>query len=74
MDVVGGSISFVVPSDTPDNQVFQNSFLERYLNGTLKLENGMELSFWINAGASGIDLRALRSRVGKGRGPRPNKN
>jgi hypothetical protein len=73
MDVVGGSISFVVPSDAPDKDVFQNAFLERYLNGTLQLENGKELSFWITAGASGIDIRALRSRVGKRKGPRPNR-
>ena len=74
LDVMGGTLSFIVPSDIPDNQVFQNQFLERYLSGTLKLENGMELDFWINAGAHGIDVRALRSRVGKKRGPRPNRN
>ncbi len=72
LDVTGGTLSFIVPSDTPDHQVFQSQYFERYLNGVLKLENGLELNFWVNSGALGIDIRTVGSQPAKQLGSSPN--
>ncbi len=57
LDVVGGTVSFVVPSDVPDDEITKIEYIERHVNGVLQLENGAELLFWIIGGAYGVDLR-----------------
>ncbi len=63
LDVTGGTISFVVPDDVPDEKVFENNLSERYVCCKLKLENGAEMSLWINAGADGVDLRLIGTKA-----------
>ncbi len=57
LDVVGGTLSFAVPSDVPDDQVMEKNLADRFICCSLKLENGAELCVWINEGASGVDVR-----------------
>ncbi len=57
LDVTGGCVSFVVPSNIPDDQVMEKNLADRFICCNLKLENGAELSVWINEGASGVDVR-----------------
>lgn len=59
LDVLGGTISFVVPEDVPDDKVFERNMTERYVCCRLKLETGAEMALWINAGAEGVDLRLI---------------
>ncbi len=57
LDIVGGTVSFAVPSSVPDDLVTEKTLADRFLCCTLKLENGAELNVWINEGANGVDLR-----------------
>ena len=57
LDVVSGSLTFVVPSDVPDDQVMEKNLADRFICCNLKLENGAEMCLWINEGASGVDVR-----------------
>ncbi len=57
LEVVSGQVSFIVPTQVPDDRVVQKSLMERYLNCVLILENGAELALWINEGACGVDVR-----------------
>jgi hypothetical protein len=59
LDIVGGTVSFAVPSNVPDDEVAENNLADRFLCCTLKLENGAELDVWINEGANGVDLRLV---------------
>jgi hypothetical protein len=73
LDVAGGCVSFVVPSNVPDDQVLEKNLADRFICCNLKLENGAELSVWINEGASGVDVRLLpgkKSRVKAAAGKR----
>lgn len=63
LDVVGGSLSFIVPDDVSDDKVFEDNLSDRYICCKLKLENGAEMSLWINAGAEGVDLRLMGSKA-----------
>lgn len=49
-DVVGGTISFVVPPDLADDQVLQANWIGRDAYCVLKLENRAELELWISDG------------------------
>jgi hypothetical protein len=57
LNVVSGAISFMVPSDVPDDEVTQDQYLERFVNCTLQLENGAQLLVWINSGSSGVEVQ-----------------
>jgi hypothetical protein len=57
MEVTGGTVSLVVPSRVPDDQVMQDKYLERFVACTLTLENGAQLLIWINAGAHGVEVQ-----------------
>ncbi len=57
LDVRSGRVKFLVPADVPDDKLIQNEFLERFFHCVLELENGAELSIWINEGSHGVDLR-----------------
>jgi len=59
LDVVGGTLSFVVPSNVPDDQIMEKNLADRYICCNLTLENGAQLCVWINEGASGVDVRLL---------------
>ncbi len=62
LDIVGGTVSFAVPSNVPDDEVSENNLADRFLCCTLKLENGAELSLWINEGANGVDVRLMPAK------------
>ncbi len=62
LDIVGGTVSFAVPSSVPDDQVAEKNLADRFLCCTLKLENGAELNVWINEGANGVDLRLVPAK------------
>ncbi len=62
LDIVGGCVSFAVPSSVPDDQVMEKNMADRFLCCTLKLENGAELSLWINEGANGVDVRLMPAK------------
>ncbi len=68
-DVIGGSVSFIAPSNVPDDKLFENNLSDRYLCCSLKLEGGAELCLWINQDANDIDLRLRGPR--KARKPEP---
>jgi hypothetical protein len=68
LNVVGGAISFVVPSSVPDHKVTQEQYLERLVNCTLQLENGAQLLLWINADAHGVQVQVEPARTYERRG------
>lgn len=53
LSVKGGRVVFVVPSETPDDQVTENP---SFTIGELELENGMVLTFWVCGSATGADV------------------
>ncbi len=57
LDVIRGTVSFIVPADTPDDQLHKHGAIDRYVFCHLLLENGSELNLWINEGADGVDVR-----------------
>ncbi len=57
LEVVKGTVSFLVPVETPDDQLHKHGQLERYVHCQLKLENGTELNLWVHEGAEGVDVR-----------------
>lgn len=63
LNIVGGAISFVAPSNVPDDEVTQEKYLERFINCTLQLENGAQLLIWINAGAHGVEVQVEPPRA-----------
>ncbi len=68
LDVVGGSVSFVAPSDVPDEEVISQNLADRFICCNLKLENGASLCIWINEGANGVDFRLTPAKKAR---PRP---
>ncbi|MGB8648917.1 MAG: hypothetical protein WCF84_27015 [Anaerolineae bacterium] len=58
-DVVGGSVSLLAPSDVPDDELMAHNLSNRYICCSLKLENGGELSLWINQDANDVDVRLV---------------
>ncbi len=68
-DVISGSVSFIAPSNVPDDKLFENNLSDRYLCCSLKLEGGAEVTLWINQDANDIDLRLKGPR--KVRRPEP---
>lgn len=56
-DILGGTISFVVPPDLPDDQLLQENWIERDAFTVLKLENGAELRLWMNEDTCGVDVQ-----------------
>lgn len=67
LNIVGGIVEFIVPSQVPDDQVAQNTFIERFVRCQMQLENGAELMVWINAGSHGVDFRMSPPRNAKKR-------
>ena len=59
LDVVQGTVSFIVPAEAPDDRVHEQGAIDRHVHCHLKLENGIELNLWISGGAEGVDLRML---------------
>lgn len=57
LNVVGGAVSFVVPSNVADADVTQEKYLERFVNCTLQLENGAQILIWISAGTYGAEVQ-----------------
>jgi hypothetical protein len=66
LNIVGGTVKFVVPSEVPDDRVARAEFMERFVSCRMQLENGTELNVWINAGAHGVELE-LEPRRGNGK-------
>ena len=57
IDVRTGKLMLVVPAGTPDDQIFEAA---RNLGGELVLENGVRLSFTLEADAVGAQFAATR--------------
>ncbi|MBX5492115.1 MAG: hypothetical protein IRZ14_13260 [Chloroflexi bacterium] len=53
--VLGGTVLVTVPAGTPDEQIFEKLSV---LEGELRLENGLILSFEIRDGATGAQFSA----------------
>ncbi len=70
-DVVGGSISFMAPSDVPDDKLWENNLSDRYICCTLKLEGGAELCLWVNQDANDVDVRFVAPKKIKQRAAEP---
>lgn len=56
-DILGGTISFVVPPDLADEQVLQDQWIGRDAYCVLKLDNQTELELWLNEGPSTVVVR-----------------
>ncbi len=59
LDVVGGCVSLLAPSDVPDDQLMEHNLSDRYICCTLKLENGGELNIWINQDDNDFDVHLV---------------
>lgn len=53
-DILGGTISFVVPPDLTDDELLQDQWIGRDAYCVLKLENRAEVQVWLNAGPSTV--------------------
>src|SRR5581483_11364812 len=62
LNIVGGKVKFIVPSQVPDDQVARSEYMERFVSCRMRLENGAELNVWINAGAHGVELELERHK------------
>lgn len=60
--ILGGTVSFVVPSDLPDAQLLDENWISRHAFSILKLENGAELRVWINEDTCSVDVRTHTQR------------
>ncbi len=59
LDVVKGTVSFLVPNEAPDDELHKHGDLERYIHCHLQLENGTVLNLWVHEGAEGVDVRLV---------------
>jgi hypothetical protein len=55
VEITSGKLLVVVPAGTPDEEIFQAA---RRMGGQLVLENGLEITFEIEDGATGAQFSA----------------
>ena len=60
-DILGGTISFVVPPDLGDEEVLQDQWVGRDAYCVLTLENKTELEVWLNEGPPTVVVRKPKS-------------
>lgn len=57
VDIKGGTLTLRTPSDTPDNRVMDDEYLEQYLQLVVELEDGSELTVTLDEDRDGVDVR-----------------
>ncbi len=60
LKIHGGTVSFIVPQDVPDEEVYQSRWLERFVGCDVDLGEGYVLHITISGDCYGVDARIER--------------
>lgn len=60
LQIHGGTVSFIVPSDVPDDEVYQSQWLERFIGCDVDLGEGYVLHITVSGDCYGVDARIER--------------
>ncbi len=61
LDVIGGTVSFIVPHNVPDDEILQDKWLERFVGCDVELADGeYVLHLTITCETYGVDVRLTR--------------